>query len=566
MKHLPWLLLPWLVACNSSSSNDGDPSSPMSNGGSAVGGSSSGAGASAAGTGAGGIPDPGVAVLPGGVKLEGKPGFYRVVRITHAQWENAAREVLQMPQVSGLSSGFSPDPPNGKFDNNERALYVSSTLWTDYQRAAEKLADEVVKDAAALARLGSAADSAGFVRKLGHAAYRRPLRADEEQRFTKLFAAGPTVVGSGDAFVDGARVVIEALLQSPNFLYRVELTAKGERLSGNELATKLSLLLRDTIPDSALLQSAEQGDLADADKLNKFVEELLADDAARAVVQRFHSELFGLPRYSSIAKDKSLFPTYKESLNSTLLEADYKFFDRIFEAGQTFRDILKSPLAFVNAESAPLYGVTATGDALSEIMLGEGRPGFLTRLGFLAQNATLRDPDPIHRGVDISRRILCVTLNPPPGMIPPLPAFVEGQTNRERVVGHTSQGVCGGCHNSLINPLGFAFEGFDALGQTRTMDNGKPIDAAAEYTFGDVKKSFDGAVELTNLLAESEQAHGCYSANLTEFAFTRDLAGGDGDVVTALQSGSIKDKRSVKDTLLSILTSKEFTTALGGAP
>jgi hypothetical protein len=565
MKRFACVIVTGLVGCTASiDGGGGGGSSSLGPNTPTAGSGAAGSGAATAGS---GPVDPGVAVLPGGVTLNGKPEFFRVVRLTHQQWENAARDLLQLPQNSGLSSGFSPDPPDGKFPNNERALYVTETLWTDYQRVAEALAEQVTKDPTALARLGSAQDSAGFIRKLGHAAYRRALSPDEEARYTARYAAGAEYFGSGNAFVDGARVVIESLLQSPNFLYRVELTAKGQRLSGGELATKLSLLFRDAPPDAALLASAEQGGLGDDTKLKSVAGQLLEGGGARPVVERFHSQLFGLGRYASIAKDQQRFPTYAaESLNATLAQADLQFFDRIFESGQGFRDIMTSRLAFVNEESAPFYGLTATGSALSEVMLDETRPGFLTRLGFLAQNATLRDPDPIHRGVDITRRLLCVTLVPPAGVIPPLPDAVPGQTNRERVQAHTGEGVCGGCHNTLINPLGFAFEGFDAVGKARTMDANKPVDSNGAYDFGGGSVAFKNAAELSALLAESQQAHGCYAANLTEFALARDVAGGDGATVTALQDASVKDRRSLKDTLLAIVSSKEFTTALGGAP
>lgn len=557
MRDIKWMVLVGLAGCTGTvgGENGGQPGDGQGSGG-------AGAGASG-GSGSGGV------VLPSGVTLDGKPEFFRVVRLTHEQWENAARDLLQLPQTSGLSSGFSPDPPDVKFRNNERALYMTKTLWTDYQRVAEQLADQVCKDPAALARLGSAQDTAGFIRKLGHAAYRRALLPEEEQRYSALLAAGADYFASGNAFADGARVVIEALLQSPHFLYRVELTAKGQRLSGAELATKLSLLFRDAPPDAALLSSAEQGGLADEEKLKSAATQLLEGDAARPVVDRFHSQLFGLSRYSSIAKDPERFPTYvAATLNDSLERADKEFFYRLFESGQSFREILTSPLAFVNDVSAPFYGLTAaaSGSALTEVMLDESRPGFLTRVGFLAQNATLRDPDPIHRGVDITRRLLCKTLVPPPGVIPPLPDFIPGQTNRERVQAHTGVGSCGGCHNTFINPVGFAFEGFDAVGQARTMDNGKPIDTSGTYDFGSGPTPFKDAAELSALLAESPQAHGCYAANLSEFALARDVAGGDGAMVAALQSASISQRRSIKDTLLTIVSSKEFTTALGGAP
>ncbi len=555
MWDIKWVVLVGLAGCTGTVGGE--------SGGQAGGtGGSGGVGAvGGGGSGTGGV------VLPGGVTLDGKPEFFRVVRLTHEQWENAARDLLQLPQTSGLSSGFLPDPPDGKFRNNERALYVTETLWSDYQRVAEQLADQVCKDPAALARLGSAQDSAGFIRKLGHAAFRRALMPEEEQRLSTLLAAGGEYIASGNAFADGARVVIEYLLQSPHFLYRVELTAKGQRLSAGELATKLSLLFRDAPPDAALLSSAEQGGLADEEKLKSAASHLLEGDGARPIVDRFHSQLFGLSRYASIAKDPERFPTYvAATLNDSLERADLEFFSRLFQSGQGFREILTSRLAFVNDASAPFYGLTASGSALSEVMLDESRPGFLTRLGFLAQNATLLDPDPIHRGVDITRRLLCRSLLPPEGVIPPLPDFVPGQTNRERVQAHTGVGFCGGCHNTLINPVGFAFEGFDAVGKARTMDNGKPIDTSGSYDFGAGATPFKDAAELSALLAESPQAHGCYAANLSEFALARDVAGGDGAMIAALQDASVAQRRSLKDTLLAIVTSKEFTTAAGGAP
>lgn len=564
MWDIKWVVLVGLAGCTGTVGAESGGQAGGSGGAGASGGVSGGGGGASAGSGSGS----GGGALPSGITLDGKPEFFRVVRLTHEQWENAARDLLQLPQNSGLSSGFLPDPPDGKFRNNERALYVTETLWTDYRRVAEQLADQVCKDPAALGRLGSEQDTAGFIRKLGHAAYRRALLPEEEQRYSALMAAGGDYFASGNAFADGARVVIEALLQSPHFLYRVELTAKGQRLSGGELATKLSLLFRDAPPDATLLASAEQGGLADEEKLNSAANQLLEGDGARLLVDRFHSQLFGLSRYASIAKDPERFPTYvAATLNDSLERADKEFFNRLFVSGQGFREILTSRLAFVNDASAPFYGVTgAGGSALSEVMLDESRPGFLTRLGFLAQNATLRDPDPIHRGVDITRRLLCRSLVPPPGVIPPLPDFVPGQTNRERVQAHTGEGFCGGCHNTLINPVGFAFEGFDAVGKARAMDNGKPIDTSGSYDFGGGVTPFKDAAELSALLAESPQAHGCYAANLSEFALARDVAGGDGALIAALQDGSVAQRRSLKDTLLAIVSSKEFTTALGGAP
>jgi hypothetical protein len=133
------------------------------------------------------------------------------------------------------------------------------------------------------------------------------------------------------------------------------------------------------------------------------------------------------------------------------------------------------------------------------------------------------------------------------------------------VAAHTGSGTCAGCHSQIINPLGFALENFDAMGQLRTTDNGKPVDTSSEYLFSDGVKAFAGITELIALLGDSQQAHGCYTANLTEFALARDIAGGEGALVTELQRMSRDDDTSIKDILLTMVKNPLFVTAKGGA-
>lgn len=521
------------------------------------------------GSGGSGDPhDPGVAVLPGGLQLDGKPVYYRVVRLTHEQWENSVRDLLKLGSTPGLSTSFLPDPPDGTFSNNERALYVTDSLRMDYQRAAESLSEMVARDSDALARVaGTTNDALTFIREFGQRAFRRPLDANEEARYKALFDSGAELLASGDAFADGVQVVIEAMLQSPYFLYRLELTAEGKRLSSYELAQKLSFLLRNTTPDDSLLAAAQAGQLDTNDGLLATAMQMLDSPAAQTVLQRFHTELYGLDRYASIAKDKSLFPNYDESLNQTLVEADRLFFDRVYTKGLGLREILTSNVAFVNQATAGFYGVPVSSPTLTEVTLDGSRPGFLTRLGFLAYNAGLRTPDPIHRGVDINAKILCGKLAPPPGEIPALPEPIPGQTNRERVNSHTGPGTCGAtCHGAIINPLGFSLENFDAIGQARTTDNGKPVDTTGQFAFSDGVKEFDDFPALVALMVENQNTHGCYASKLAEFALARDVAGGDGTLVTALQEKSLAEDFSIKDMLLATIQDPTFLVAKGGAP
>ena len=504
--------------------------------------------------------------LPGGLTLNGNPTHYRVVRLTHDQWENAVQDLFGLQEATGLSTGFIPDPPSGKFKNNEHNLFISNTLQLDYQRAADQVSELVASDTTILGRFGTAEDPGALIRNLGKQAYRRPLTADEEARFLELYSSGAEYYASGNAFSDGARVIVEAMLQSPHFLFRLELTPEGERLNGFELASKLAFMLRNTAPDEDLLQAAENGDLDDDDGLATVTTAILDEPATVATVLGFHTQLLGLDRYKSIAKDTTLFPTYTEAVNESVTEADRLYFRKMYEDGLGLSDILSSRVAFVDPVTAPFYGVEASGPGMTEVELDGSRPGFLTRLGFLAYNGTLRHPDPIHRGLDINARLLCVLVAPPPGVLPPLPNFEPGQTNRERVTAHTGEGVCGNCHNTIINPPGFALEDFDAMGQYRTVDNGKPVDTSSEYEFTDGLRSFGNINELVDLLVTNRQTHGCYTANLTEFALGRDISGGETELITQLLESSLNADGSTKDILKAIVQSPQFVVARGGTP
>jgi hypothetical protein len=502
------------------------------------------------------------------VTLDGRPVHSRFVRLTHAQWEHSVRDVLRLDQDPGLTSSFTGDPPNGRFSNNERALTVTPNLRLDYQRAAEELSQRVARDPAALERIYPEGDSAAFIASFGRRVYRRELSADEQARYAALYELGPSVFASGDARADGAQLVIESMLQSPHFVYRTELGDDGAALSGYELASKLSFLLRNTTPDDELLDAAAAGDLDEPDRFVEIVRQTLdAPDAAEAVA-RFHGELFGLDRYLSIAKDPNVFPEHDEALNPTLARAEELFLDRLFRQGLGLEELLTSTVAFANDELAPFYGIEVSGAELQEVDLGSERPGLFTRLGFLAYNGTLRDPDSIHRGVEINRTMLCASLSPPPGIIPALPNVQPGQTNRERVNAHTGPGTCGaGCHATIINPIGFAFENFDAMGQLRDSDNGKPVVTSGEYDFGEGLVAFDGAAELMPLIASNPRAHACYARHLAEFGLGRDIDDQDRTMIARLQQASASQQESIKEMLMTVVTSPAFgrRSPVGGA-
>jgi hypothetical protein len=142
-----------------------------------------------------------------------------------------------------------------------------------------------------------------------------------------------------------------------------------------------------------------------------------------------------------------------------------------------------------------------------------------------------------------------------------------GVTNRQRVTANTGKGTCGdGCHSTIINPIGFAFENYDALGRYRTTDNGQPVDAADTYAFGGVPRAFANALELVRLIASSDEAHRCFAGALLEYLHGRPAAPQDAPLVTALARRSLADRASLKALALALVTGDAFLTRLAAAP
>ena len=249
------------------------------------------------------------------VSLDGNPVHSRLVRLTHEQWEHSVRDVLRLAADPGLTSGFTGDPPNGTFSNNERALVVTPNLRLDYQRAAEALSQRVARDAAALARIYPDGTAARSSRRSGAV----PIGVSSAR--TNRRAIKPSTIWAPASSRAAMRaptareLVIEALLQSPHFVYRTELGDDGAPLSGYEIASKLSFLLRNTTPNDELLDAAAAGELDEPARVAEIAREMLDGPGAAEAVARFHGELFGLDRYLSIAKDPNVFPEHDEALN-----------------------------------------------------------------------------------------------------------------------------------------------------------------------------------------------------------------------------------------------------------
>jgi hypothetical protein len=389
-----------------------------------------------------------------------------------------------------------------------------------------------------------------------------------------LFNQGPTLYAGVDAFKAGASLVIQAMLQSPYFLYRTELgtAAAGAPkvpLNDWEVGAKLALAITNSIPDDTLLAAAAAGELHDSAGVTKQVNRLLDGTTGTVGISNFNLQVYRLGAYDGITRTAADFPDFTPNTPAAMKAEVLQFLSWVFRENRGIKDFYTAPVGFVNSTLAPLYGVTGTFSSdpsmLTKVDLDPTqRTGLLTQPGFLSSYISVgNEPDIIHRGVFIAERLLCKTLPPPPpeaagAMIMNIP----GLTNRERVEKMTGQGTCGQtCHGALFNSLGYAFENYDAIGKYRATDQGKPVNAADSYVLDGKSQSFSNGVELSKLLSEAKETHACYVRNMLTYLHGRDVDASEGAILDYYARRS-RAGMTLHDLEFAIVTSEDFLNRL----
>jgi len=561
-------------------------SKPAGSGGSGAGsgatqsGGSSGSASGSGGQGSGGSGDDQYSI-PASAPASVLVPTSRVARLSRQQWSNAVRDLLKLTDISDVDSMVAGDALIG-FDNEVDALYVTEQLRSQLFDASESLAGKVTGDATALARLVPAnapTDAAGkakaFITAFGQRAFRRPLTDAEVTTHVTLFNQASTLYPGVDAFKGGASLVIQAMLQSPYFLYRTELgTAKSGSttipLSDWEVASKLALAITNTIPDDTLLSAAAASQLHDKASIATQAKRLLDGATGTHGLDDLNLQVYRLGAYDGITRDTSVFPDFKTNSPAAMKQEVLQMLDWIFAQGKGVKDFYTTPLGFVDSLLAPIYGISGNYSSdpvmLTKVDLDPmKRSGLLTSAGFLSAYLGVgNEPDIIHRGVFIAERILCKTLPPPdPKALGTMIPATPGLTNRQRVEMTTGKGTCGeACHGTLFNPLGYAFENYDAIGEYRTMDQGQAVDASDSYALDGKLQSFKNGVELSQLLASTKEMHACYLQNMMSYLHGRPLTDDEQATVDYYARLSRAGMISLHDLELAIVTSDAFLNRL----
>jgi hypothetical protein len=493
------------------------------------------AGAGPGGPGAGPGTDPDVCV-------PGVPRTSQLPRLTNAQYEST---VFDLVGVRGTAGMLAPDTES-----------VDQRAWDAYKAAAQSIASEVMADATLKGKLVSctptgdgSACAAQLIQSFGQRAFRRPLTEAELARFTKLYTDRASITQAG-SFDQTVELILRSFLLSPSFLLRGETSEVPDgqylALSSYEVASRLSYMLLGSMPDEALFTAAAQGALSTPEQIRAQAVRLLEQDPrARSKVSAFHEHYLHKgpgTRWAEYQRDATAYPAFSAGLVPLLSQETDRFLDYVvFDQRGSFKDLVTSPVAFVNASLAPLYGLNAAqyGADLVQVTLdGAQRPGVFTRAGFLAANALVNRPSPILRGAFLQKYVLCAGIgSPPPGAeSTPLPEVSPTASNRERVDAQTSAAECAACHHSIINPTGFALEGFDALGGYRTTDqfSGAAVDTSARVPIGAKSVDVRGPKELFDAIASSPEANLCYARAWVQVAYERSVTSEDSCVAQDL--------------------------------
>jgi hypothetical protein len=407
-----------------------------------------------------------------------------------------------------------PFPPDDKSMGWERGTRVSKEWDAAVTEAALEMAAYVVKFHEQLAGIDpkSPPDKRGpklkeFAAKFVERAFRRPLTDDLKQ----VFVEKQWTAANGDHELFLKRVVLLAA-KSPRFLMR----EASDKPDAFDVAAKLSFALWDSSPDTELLKAAADGRLKTRDEVRKQAERMLNDPRAEAKLRGFLLHWLRLDQDRDLAKNEKLFPGFDAGTVADLRTSLELFLDEVLTSKEAdFRRLLKADEVYLNGRLAKVYGADLPADAPFTKVKLEGRAGVLTHPYLLTTFAYTDHSSPIHRGVFIGKGLLGVGLKPPQEAFSPLAASAHPTlTTRERVALQTKGANCQSCH-TVINPLGFTLEGFDAIGKVRATENDKPVDTAGRYlTRGGEEKTFKGPVELAAFIADSPEAHAAFAEQL----------------------------------------------------
>jgi hypothetical protein len=496
------------------------------------------------------------------------PGPAPLRRLSKREYNNTIRDLLGL--ATAPANDFGSDQDRGGF-----AIGGPVTTSADVSKivdAADQLSLAAADKIGTLVPCPGATDPAAqtacahqFITQFGRRAYRRPVTTEEADLLFAVYTAhrAPEI---GFQFADAIRSVVAAMLSSPQFIYRAELGGEKPIKDGNlirfnsyEMASRLSYGLWSTMPDDLLSQAADQGKLSTPEQIDAQVRRMLADPRAKEAITDFHLQWLDIDGLPNEPPKDARFATYTPALVQAMMKETIDFVsDAVLGAkgSGNFDKLLTSSTSFMDPALGTLYGANATaGQAVT--LDPSQRAGILTQASFLSMHASATESHPVKRGATVTRRLLCIDVQPPPNMDVGMPAMpAPGLTTRDRFAMHAEQ-ACATCHK-LTDPVGFAFENYDAIGAWRTMDQGKPVNASGSIALKAGVLSFNNAIELAKGLAQSNEARECMATQWMRFLTRRtELLGDQASLDVA--TDAFRQTNDIRELLVALTKTRSFT-------
>ena len=413
-------------------------------------------------------------------------------------------------------------------------------------------------------RPARAADEEGCARTivstLARRAFRRPVANAELSRLLGFYRTG-RAKGTFDA---GVQMAVRRLLASPSFLFRAEeepqtRTAGVQRVGDIDLASRLSFFLWSSLPDDELLALAEKGQLHTPQVLQQQVRRMLADRRSDALVRNFAGQWLHVRNLRNIMPNHDEFPDFDDTLREAFRRETELFFESIMREDRNVLDLLTADHTFVNERLAKHYGIPEIyGSHFRRVTVPEdARRGLLGKGSLLMVTSHADRTAPVLRGKWVLENLLGTPPPPPPANAPPLASDggSKPRTMRQRMEAHRASPACAGCH-SVMDPIGFAMENFDAVGAWRTRDGANPVDASGQLADG---TRVNGVVGLRDALVKrSDVFYGTLTEKLLIYALGRGLQYYDRPVVRGIVRTASRDGHRFSAYILGVVTSTPF--------
>ncbi|MBV9470868.1 MAG: DUF1592 domain-containing protein [Abitibacteriaceae bacterium] len=433
---------------------------------------------------------------------------------------------------------------------------AKQTLPASHQRIIFCRTNEAVRQQAAHAILSAFASRA----------YRRPVTEAEVERLLRYVNMAQK---EGEPFERGIQLAVEAVLTSPNFLFRVELDPhpndpKASRLLNSyELASRLSYFLWNSMPDDELFAVAGSGDLQNKDVLAAQVKRMLKDPRAQVMADNFAGQWLQLRRLSDMTPDPEHFPDFNEDLRTAMRRETELFFEGVAQQDRSVLDFIDANYTYVNATLAKHYGIPdITGPDFRRVVLtgdlAAQRGGVLTQASVLTVTSNPTRTSPVKRGKWVLEQILNAAPPPPPPNLPPLKEdkeAVNAATIRERMAQHRKDPACASCH-AQMDPIGFGLENYDPVGAWRKMDGRFPVDASGTLTDG---STFQGPAQLKTILKSKKEVFvRCLTEKMLTYALGRGLESYDRCIVDDIVKKVAKNNYRFSALITAVVESDPF--------